>query len=51
MDQYGDTLFGIVLKIVGEQQLAEEALQEGFVKVWKIFLNINLKKHRCLPGC
>lgn len=35
MDQYGDTLFGIVLKIVGEQQLAEEALQEGFVKVWK----------------
>lgn len=35
MDQYGDTLYGIVLKIVREQNLAEEALQEGFVKIWK----------------
>ena len=33
-DQYGAALFGIVLKIVQSQELAEDVLQETFVKIW-----------------
>jgi RNA polymerase sigma-70 factor (ECF subfamily) len=33
-DQYGAALFGIVLKIVQSQELAEDVLQESFVKIW-----------------
>ena len=33
-DQYSAALFGIVLKIVQSQELAEDVLQETFVKIW-----------------
>ena len=33
--QYGRTLLGVMLRILGEQSMAEDALQEAFVKVWK----------------
>ncbi|MFT5601231.1 MAG: RNA polymerase sigma-70 factor (ECF subfamily) [Flavobacteriales bacterium] len=34
-DAYSAALFGIILKIVREQDLAEDVLQESFVKIWK----------------
>lgn len=33
-DQYAATLFGIVLRIVRSETLAEDAVQDAFVKVW-----------------
>jgi RNA polymerase sigma-70 factor (ECF subfamily) len=35
LDKYGDALFGVVLKIVQVQEIAEDVMQESFVKVWK----------------
>ena len=34
-DQYGPALYGIVLKIVRSEMIAEDVLQEAFVKIWK----------------
>lgn len=34
-DQYSDTLYGIVLRIVQQEALAQDVLQESFVKIWK----------------
>ena len=34
-DHYGAALYGIVLKIVQSEEVAEDLLQETFVKVWK----------------
>jgi len=34
-DQYSPALFGIITKIVEEQETAEDLLQEVFVKIWK----------------
>lgn len=33
-DQYGATLFGIILKIVQSKEAAEDVLQEAFTKIW-----------------
>jgi RNA polymerase sigma-70 factor (ECF subfamily) len=34
-DHYSDTLFGIALKIVKDSDLAQDVLQESFVKIWQ----------------
>lgn len=34
-DQYSGALFGAVLRIVKQKPVAEEILQDGFVKVWQ----------------
>jgi RNA polymerase sigma factor (sigma-70 family) len=34
-DLYGSTLYGIVLRIVRQEDLAQDILQESFVKIWK----------------
>jgi RNA polymerase sigma-70 factor, ECF subfamily len=34
-DTYSSALFGVCLKIVNDQELAEDILQEAFVKIWK----------------
>lgn len=34
-DHYADALYGIVLRIVKKEEIAEDVLQEVFVKVWK----------------
>ncbi|MEM6379618.1 MAG: sigma-70 family RNA polymerase sigma factor [Bacteroidota bacterium] len=34
-DLYSDTLYGIVLRIVQQEALAQDVLQESFVKIWK----------------
>ena len=34
-DRYGRTVFGVGLKILGDRSLAEELIQEVFLKVWR----------------
>lgn len=34
-DHYGDTLFGVAYKVVRDEELAQDVLQESFVKIWK----------------
>ena len=34
-DHYGDTLFGVANKVVRNEELAQDVLQESFVKIWK----------------
>ncbi len=34
-DNYGDTLFGVAYKVVRDEDLAQDVLQESFIKIWK----------------
>ena len=34
-DNYGDTLYGVALKVVRDEDLAQDVLQESFIKIWK----------------
>lgn len=34
-EHYGDTLYGVAYKVVKNEQLAQDVLQESFVKIWK----------------
>jgi RNA polymerase sigma factor (sigma-70 family) len=34
-DHYSDALFGVILRIVQQEALAEEILQDTFLKIWK----------------
>lgn len=34
-EHYGDTLFGVAKKVVRDEDLAQDVLQESFVKIWK----------------
>lgn len=34
-EHYGDTLFGVANKVVRDEELAQDVLQESFVKIWK----------------
>lgn len=34
-DNYGDTLYGVAQKVVRDEELAQDVLQESFVKIWK----------------
>lgn len=44
MERYGDTMYGIVLRIVKEQNLVDDALQEGFIKIWRNIPEFNPEK-------
>ena len=39
-ENYSDSLYGVILKITKNEELAQDALQESFVKIWK-----NAKKY------
>lgn len=39
-EYYGDSLYGVILQVTSNEALAQDALQETFVKVWK-----NAKKY------
>lgn len=42
MNCYGDTMYGVVCKIISNiPSLADDALQEGFIKVWKNIPDFN----------
>ena len=34
-ENYSSALFGVILKVTKDEALAEDALQESFIKVWK----------------
>mgnify|MGYP001813678750 FL=1 len=34
-DNYGDTLLGVAKKVVRSDDLAQDVLQESFIKIWK----------------
>lgn len=34
-ENYADSLYGVILKITINEELAQDALQESFVKIWK----------------
>ncbi|KQC29706.1 RNA polymerase sigma factor [Flagellimonas eckloniae] len=34
-DHYGDTLYGVAYKVVRDEDLAQDVLQESFIKIWK----------------
>ena len=35
MERYGDSMYGVVNRIVKDTNLVDDALQEGFIKIWK----------------
>lgn len=35
MTHYGDTIYGVLGKILPKKELLEEAMQDGFVKIWR----------------
>jgi len=37
-DKYSGALFNIILRIVNSNEIAEDVLQESFVKIWKILI-------------
>jgi len=39
-EYYADALYGVILKIVTDEHIAQDVLQESFVKIWK-----NAKKY------
>ena len=34
-DHYADALFGVAIKVTKDEVLAQDVLQESFVKIWK----------------
>ena len=34
-EHYGDTLYGVALKVVQNEAMAQDVMQESFVKIWK----------------
>ncbi len=32
---YADSLYGVILKIISDEDLAQDVLQETFIKVWR----------------
>ncbi|HEY6082266.1 MAG TPA: sigma-70 family RNA polymerase sigma factor [Chitinophagaceae bacterium] len=45
-DHYGAALFGIILRIIGRQELAEDALQEVFLKIYRNIDHYEVSKGR-----
>lgn len=45
-DHYSGALFGLIFKIIGDQPLAEDILQEAFVKIWNNFSSYDSSKGR-----
>ncbi|HET6245062.1 MAG: sigma-70 family RNA polymerase sigma factor [Bacteroidetes bacterium] len=43
-DKYSGALFGVVIKILSDQELAEDVLQEAFVKIWQAMESYDAKK-------
>lgn len=45
-DNYSSALFGIASKIVNSEEIAEDILQDAFVKIWNNIQNYNSEKGR-----
>ena len=45
-DNYSGAIFGLIFKMVNDKELAEDILQETFVKIWNNFLQYDSQKGR-----
>lgn len=45
-DMYSASLFGVILRIVNDDAIAEDVLQETFVKIWNSFSSYSTDKGR-----
>ncbi len=45
-DNYSGALFGLIFKMVNDKELAEDVLQEAFVKIWNNFSSYDNSKGR-----
>lgn len=45
-DNYSSALFGVIHRIVGKEDTAEELLQEAFLKIWNNFAQYDATKGR-----
>jgi RNA polymerase sigma-70 factor (ECF subfamily) len=45
-DHYADTLYGIVCKMLGNEEEAQDVLQDAFVKIWKRSSHYDASKGR-----
>ena len=45
-DNYSSALYGIILRIVDKQEIAEDVMQDSFVKIWKNFTQYDAAKGR-----
>ena len=45
-DLYAGSLYGVILRVVKEKMLAEEAMQDCFVKIWYTFPQFDSRKGR-----
>lgn len=43
-ENYADSLYGVILKVTNDEEMAQDALQETFVKVWKNSKKYDSKK-------
>ena len=43
-ENYADSLYGVILKVINDEELAQDALQETFVKIWKNSKKYDSKK-------
>lgn len=45
-DYYSAALYGVIFRVVNDRELAEDVLQESFVKIWKNIGSYNAEKGR-----
>jgi len=45
-DMYSASLFGVIVRIVNDEALAEDILQDTFVKIWNSFSSYSTEKGR-----
>jgi RNA polymerase sigma-70 factor (ECF subfamily) len=45
-DNYSGAIYGTLIRIVNEEEIAQDLLQETFVKIWKSFALYNAEKGR-----
>jgi len=45
-DNYAAALFGVILRIVKSEAVAEDVMQESFVKIWTSFVQYDVEKGR-----
>ena len=45
-ENYSDSLYGAILKVTKNEEIAEDALQETFIKVWKNALEHWFEKYQ-----
>jgi len=50
-DQYSGALYGVILRIVMNKEIAEDLLQEAFIKIWRNSHLYDTSRGSHIPGC